>query len=120
MRKSPAVSVMMCVYNSERYLPHSIEGVLAQTFSDFELIAADDGSTDGSVDILHNYAKQDGRIKLSAGAHAGLVAARNRALAASEGEFIAIADSDDRQGSKRRSIFLDSIPSLLPQGAAAG
>ena len=95
MQKSPAVSVMMCVYNSERYLPKAIEGILKQTFPDFELVAADDGSTDHSIDILQNYARQDTRISLLAGGHAGLVATRNRALAASRGEFIAIADSDD-------------------------
>ncbi|MCS6815168.1 MAG: glycosyltransferase, partial [Cyanobacteria bacterium] len=54
MDKQPSVSVLMCVYNSERYLPKAVEGILNQTFTDFEFIIVNDGSTDGCGQILQS------------------------------------------------------------------
>ena len=58
---SPALSVAMSVYNGERFLVEAIDSILAQTFTDFELLVLDDGSTDGTADILHSYAARDAR-----------------------------------------------------------
>lgn len=62
MNKIPKLSVIMSVYNSEKYLKESIESVLQQTFSDFEFIIIDDASTDNSLNILKEFQKKDNRI----------------------------------------------------------
>ncbi|MGB1249201.1 MAG: glycosyltransferase family 2 protein [Candidatus Promineifilaceae bacterium] len=94
--KSPAISVNMPVYNGEQYLSEAIESILAQTHTDFELVIVNDGSTDGTADILDSYTVQDRRIKvLHNETNRGVSATRNRALAASSAEFVAIMDADD-------------------------
>jgi glycosyltransferase involved in cell wall biosynthesis len=92
---APAVSVMMPVYNAERYLAQAVESILAQTFTDFEFLIVDDGSTDGSWAILERSAARDERIRLARILHGGIVAARNHALGLATGEFCAVMDSDD-------------------------
>ncbi|HEC35643.1 MAG TPA: glycosyltransferase [Anaerolineae bacterium] len=93
---APKVSVLMPVYNGERYVAEAIESILAQTFADFEFIIVDDGSTDGTPSILAEYARQDPRIALlTNGANRGLVPTLNRGLKACRGEYIARMDADD-------------------------
>ncbi len=92
---TPAVSVLMPVYNAERYLASALESVLGQTFADFELIAVNDGSTDGSAGILAEFAAADPRMRIISRPNAGLVASLNEALAIARGEFIARMDADD-------------------------
>jgi glycosyltransferase involved in cell wall biosynthesis len=92
---APAVSVMMPVYNTERYLAEAVESILAQTFADFELIVIDDGSTDGSGAILERYAARDGRIRPTRRPGRGTTPTRNEILAQARGEFCAVMDSDD-------------------------
>jgi teichuronic acid biosynthesis glycosyltransferase TuaG len=90
------VSVVMPVYNAASTLGPSIRSVLAQTHAEWELIIADDGSTDGSVDLALEYAAGDERIRLlDGGSRAGAARARNRASSAANGDFIAFLDSDD-------------------------
>lgn len=91
----PPVSVIMPVYNSEKYLQESIESILNQTFKDFEFIIINDGSTDKSLAIINSYNKQDNRIKLITRINKGLVYSLNEALKVSQGTFIARMDSDD-------------------------
>ena len=87
------VSVIMSVYNGEKYLPEAIDSVLNQTFEDFEFVIVDDGSTDGTADILSGY--KDPRIKVITQKHLGIAQAKNKAVEASSGEYIAIMDADD-------------------------
>ena len=92
----PSVSVVMPVYNGERFLAESIASVLGQTYVDFEFIVVDDGSTDGSADILQEYADRDERIRpLLLSSNEGKGTARNRGIAAASGEYIATLDGDD-------------------------
>ena len=92
---TPAVSVLMPVYNAQRYLAAAVESVLGQTFADFELIAVDDGSVDGSAAILARYAAADPRMRIISRPNAGLVASLNEALAIARGAYIARMDADD-------------------------
>ena len=92
----PVVSVIMPVYNGEKYVAEAIESILTQTFTDFEFIIVDDCSQDGSVEIIRDYAKRDGRIRfLRQERNMGVSLARNRGIEAAAGEYIAFMDSDD-------------------------
>lgn len=91
----PTVSVLMPVYNAERYVAEAVESILAQTFKDFEFVIIDDGSTDGSRAILEGYAKQDSRIRLVSRPNTGYVVALNEMLSLASGELIARMDADD-------------------------
>ena len=89
------VSVIIPVYNAERYLPQCLDSVLAQTLEDIEVICVDDGSTDGSVAILKRYAARDSRIRLIRQKNACAGAARNQGLREANGEYLSFLDSDD-------------------------
>jgi len=91
----PGVSVIVPVYNTERYLRRCIESILHQTYQNFELILVDDGSTDQSRNICSEYADLDKRIKLIHQKNRGVAAARNAALDVATGQYIAFCDSDD-------------------------
>lgn len=92
----PKISVLMPVYNVKDYLRAAVESVLNQTLPDIELICVDDASTDGSADILREYAARDSRIKLVFHEkNRGLVAARKSATDIARGEYIMLLDSDD-------------------------
>jgi len=92
----PKVSVIMSVYNGEKYLKEAIESILNQTFRDFEFIIVDDGSTDKTPEILNEYAKKDKRIKIITNPkNIGLTKSLNKALKIAKGEFIARIDADD-------------------------
>ena len=91
----PLVSVLMAVYNSERYLSQAVESILNQTLREFELIILDDGSTDRSLAILQQYAAQDTRIRLHSRENRGIPQTRNELLDLAKAELIAIMDSDD-------------------------
>lgn len=88
----PQVSVVIPVYNREKFLKRAIDSVLAQTFDDFEIIVVDDGSTDGTPELLQCYKDQIITIRQE---NAGAAAARNAGIAAARGEFLAFLDSDD-------------------------
>lgn len=85
-------SVLMPVYNREKYVGRAVESVLSQTYQNFELIAVDDGSTDRSVDILRSYGS---RIKVLQQANQGPEVARNAGAAIATGKYIVFLDSDD-------------------------
>lgn len=95
MKSLPLVSVIVPVYNVEQYLPKCIESILSQTFTDFEVILVDDGSTDRSGLICDEYANKDGRISVLHKKNAGVSSARNMALDIAKGEYITFVDSDD-------------------------
>ena len=91
----PTVSIIMPAYNVEPYIGDAVQSALAQTFTDFELIVVDDGSKDGTAGVVKALARQDSRIQLVQQPNRGLAGARNSALRASRGEFLALLDSDD-------------------------
>lgn len=94
MRKR-IISIIVPVYNVEKYLKDCIESILKQSMQDFELILVDDGSTDSSGTICDRYAEKDSRIKVVHTKNGGLSAARNAGIEIARGEFVAFVDSDD-------------------------
>ena len=89
------VSVLVPIYNVEKYLPECLDSLVAQTLADIEIICVNDGSTDDSLKILQKYAKKDERIKIIDKENTGYGDSMNQALAAAKGEYIAIVESDD-------------------------
>ncbi|MBO5676389.1 MAG: glycosyltransferase family 2 protein [Bacteroidaceae bacterium] len=92
---SPKISVILPVYNTEKYLHHCIDSILAQTFTDFELLLIDDGSKDGSGKICDEYSAKDSRIRVFHKENGGVSSARNLGLRNAQGEWIIFIDSDD-------------------------
>ncbi len=90
-----AISVLMPVFNAEKFVAAATESVLAQTLADFEFIIIDDGSTDSSLSILKRYAESDARIRLISRPNRGLVETLNEMIALSSCEFLARMDADD-------------------------
>jgi glycosyltransferase involved in cell wall biosynthesis len=89
------VSVIVPTYNYARFLPDALESLRAQTYSDWECIVVDDGSTDDTTAVLRIAAANDGRVRYVSQANAGPSAARNRGIAESVGEYIQFLDADD-------------------------
>ena len=93
---TPKVSVVMCAYNAEAYLEAAIDSILQQTFTDFEFIIVDDGSTDRTADILADYAVRDSRITvLTNKSNLSVPSSTNRGFAKASGQYIARMDADD-------------------------
>ena len=92
----PSISVIMPVYQAEKFLKASVESVLAQTFSDWELLLVDDGCRDGSPALCDAFAQRDDRVRvIHKRKNAGVSAARNSGLDMAKGDYIAFLDSDD-------------------------
>jgi len=91
----PKVSVITAVYNCERFLSEAIESVLGQTFTDFEYIIVDDGSTDKTPEIIKNFMRRDSRIITARIENSGPANARNVALQMAKADWIAVLDADD-------------------------
>ena len=91
----PLVSVIIPVYNVEKYLRQCLDSVTAQTLSDIEIICVNDSSTDGSLSILEEYAEKDDRIRVVTQKNGGAGAARNRGLSMASGKYLSFLDSDD-------------------------
>lgn len=89
------VSVIVPIFNAEKYLSRCIDSILSQTFKNFELILVNDGSTDNSLEICKKYKNQDNRIRLISGANCGSSIARNMGLDLAKGEYVIHMDSDD-------------------------
>lgn len=117
----PEISVLMAVYNGERFLRQAIESVLTQSFSDFEFIIVNDASTDSTFEILKEYQAADHRIRLlSNPENLGLSKSLNRGLELATGEFIARMDADDVCRQERFATqlsWLKSKPELLVLGS---
>ena len=91
----PKVSIIVPVYKAEKYLNRCIDSILAQTFTDWELLLIDDGSPDRSGDICDEYAKKDTRIRVFHKKNGGVSSARNLGLDYVQGEYVTFVDSDD-------------------------
>lgn len=100
------ISIIIPVYNAERYLHQCIESVIAQTFEDWEAILVNDGSKDGSLAICQEYAAKDKRIKVIDKSNGGPSSARNKGLENAQGEFVYFMDADDWIETKFLEIFV--------------
>jgi glycosyltransferase involved in cell wall biosynthesis len=103
------ISIVMTVYNRERYLKAAIESVLAQTYPNFELIIWDDGSTDNSLNIARSYAKHDSRIKALAAEHRGVGYSLMAAIRETAFPYFGCVDSDDLLAPK---ALAETVPIL--------
>jgi glycosyltransferase involved in cell wall biosynthesis len=115
----PRLSVLMSVYNADRYITRAIASILSQTFKDFEFIIIDDGSTDKSLSILAKHAREDERIRIVCRHNTGLAKALNEALRLAKGEFIARMDADDiamPERFERQIQYLENHPNCFALG----
>jgi len=111
----PLVSVLLPACNAASTLPAALDSLLAQTLADFEVVAVDDGSTDGTAAVLAEYARRDPRVRVLAAPHAGIAPALNTALAAARGRFLARMDADDLARPERlarQAAALEAEPGL--------
>lgn len=92
---SPKISIIVPVYNAEKYLHRCIDSILTQTFSDFELLLIDDGSTDKSGQLCNEYASKDRRVKVFHKENGGVSSARNVGLDEANGKWVMFVDADD-------------------------
>lgn len=114
------ISVIMPVYNGERYTKETIESVIAQTFPDFEFIIIDDGSTDNTLGIVNSF--NDNRIKILKQNHGGIVKALNLGIKESQGEYIVRIDADDmcvQNRFKKLVEYMDQNKSVVVCGSWA-
>jgi glycosyltransferase involved in cell wall biosynthesis len=95
-RSAGLISVVIPCYNQAHFLSEAIQSVLSQSYTDFEVIVVDDGSTDDTAEVALGYVAADRRVRLIRQENRGLAGARNRGLAASRGEYVVFLDSDDR------------------------
>jgi glycosyltransferase involved in cell wall biosynthesis len=117
----PTVSVVMPVHNTEAFLSDAIDSILAQTFTDWELICVDDGSSDCSLAVLRRYERADSRIRVVSRPKTGVARARNDGMALGRGRYIAAMDSDDVALPERlcRQVdYMESHPDCVGLGAA--
>lgn len=117
----PQVSVLMAVYNTDRFLRQALDSILQQTFTDFELVIIDDGSTDRSGKILERYAARDARIRLTRRENRGVARTRNELIALARGELVAVMDGDDVALPDRLQAqveFLEAHPQVVCVGGA--
>lgn len=92
----PKISVLIPVYNAQKYIKSCVDMLSKQTFSDIEIICLNDGSTDNSVEILQQLATQEKRLKIVTQENGGVAVARNRLIQEAQGKYIAFVDADDK------------------------
>ena len=103
------ISIIVPVYNTEQYLLRCFDSILSQSFTDFELLLIDDGSTDGSGAICDSYAEKDSRIRVFHKENGGVSSARNLGLNEAQGEWICFVDSDDELLPNSFQIMVDGV-----------
>lgn len=111
---SPAISIIVPVYNTAAYLRQCVESVLAQSYTDWELILVDDGSTDESPALCDDLSRQDGRIRVLHQQNRGLPGARNAGLEEAAGRYVLFLDSDDFY---RLNAGLESLVQIAESGS---
>lgn len=116
---NPLVSVIVPVYNVERYLPACVESILGQTHRNIEVILVDDGSSDGCGSLCDRYAARDRRVRVIHQANKGLSAARNAGFDAAEGEFVAFVDSDDAVSPLFVETLLGGVVAEIPKSGSS-
>lgn len=95
MSRETKISIIIPVYNAEKYIEECMESLTGQSLKEIEIICVNDGSTDDSLEILRGFARGDGRVKIIDQKNAGIAAARNSGIARASGEYILFVDSDD-------------------------
>lgn len=114
------ISVIVPVYNAERYLPKCVESIIKQTYKNIEIILIDDGSTDNSGKICDEYAKLDNRIKVIHKKNGGVSSARNKGLKEVQGQYIHFVDSDDFISPKLIQLLFKEANKYSAEFVAAG
>jgi len=106
----PRVSVIMAVHDGQRWLADAIDSILGQTWTDLELVAVDDASTDATLSILEGFRGRDPRVRVLVNDRClGVCAARNRGITASRGQFVTFQDQDDRSFTSRLSLQIEEL-----------
>jgi glycosyl transferase family 2 len=121
MPSNPMVSVVMSVFNGERFLREAMDSILDQRFRDFEFIVVDDGSTDRSASILDSYSKRDPRVTVCHKENSGLIESLNRGCLLAQGKYIARMDADDISVGDRlmwQVDFMEKHPHVAVLGGA--
>jgi glycosyltransferase involved in cell wall biosynthesis len=116
----PIVSFIISVYNGEKFLPECIVGINGQTFSDYEVIVVDDGSDDGTSDILHKWSKDNDRVRVLTRENDGLASALNLAISHTCGKYLARHDADDISSPyriERQVAFLEANKDAVLAGS---
>lgn len=116
MNESPRISVIVPVYNAEKYLIQCIDSILSQDYTDFELLLINDGSKDKSGLICDEYAQKDQRVKVFHKENSGVSSTRNLGIDKAQGEYIAFIDSDDYVDSNYLSILTNVTADLIVTG----
>ena len=106
------VSVVIPAYNTDRYLAETLDSVLAQTYSHFEVVIVDDGSTDRTLEIAQEYAAKDDRIRVISQPNQGVSLTRNHGIRETTGELVAFLDSDDRWHPDKLNAHVDHFESF--------
>lgn len=109
MKTVPEISVIIPVYNVEKFLPQALDSLLSQTFADFEAVCVNDGSSDNCAEILAAYASKDSRLRIISRNNQGVSAARNAALDVARGNYIVFLDPDDLIHVRFLEIMLEQI-----------
>lgn len=112
---NPLVSVVIPTYNRAHYLPECLRSVQQQTYQNLEVLVVDDGSTDGTRELMAGICREDGRIKYITQPNGGVSAARNTGLRAAQGDFIALLDSDDAWLPWKIQAQLTAFAALPPE-----
>ena len=127
----PRFSIIVPLYNKAPYVRHALESIATQTFRDYEVIVVDDGSTDGSLDVVRDFVRNDGmsrlrlnepltlndgRLTILSQPNAGVAAARNNGVEKSKGEYVCFLDADDWW----ETTFLDEMDRLIKEYPDAG
>ena len=107
----PAVSIIIPVYNVEKFLPRCVSSIFNQRFANYELLLIDDGSTDGSGEICDGFASRDSRVRVFHKPNGGAASARNYGLERARGEYLAFIDADDYIGPDYLSLLSEMIRS---------
>ena len=118
--KDSLISVIVPVYNVEKYLPACLDSLLAQTYPDFELLCVNDGSPDGSQAILEQYAQKDSRVRVFCKENGGVSAARNFGLEQARGTYISFMDADDLVVPQYLERLLEEIKQIGLRNSAEG
>jgi glycosyltransferase involved in cell wall biosynthesis len=116
----PLISVLLPVHNAAPYVAESIESILGQTLGDFELLILDDGSTDGSLEVLRRYARRDPRIRLTSRPNKRVAASLNELIDQARGEYLARMDADDvalPERFERQVAYLRAHPECVLVGS---
>ena len=113
---NPRFSIIVPLYNKAPYVRKALDSIISQTFTDWECIIVDDGSTDGSVDVVREMKVEDRRLKILTQSNSGVAAARNKGVAVSHGDYVAFLDADDWW----KANYLEEIDELILEYPDAG